>query len=305
VLVEAGSLVAWGLAAWALGEKGRADEESGLAQQRLEDVTREQERTKKQLGVARANLFYAQLVRVAALDERDPVGALELLHDCDACPIDLRDTNWRYHERAASRWLHLTFHGHTKKFASVVGSPDGRTVATVGADGTIKLWEASTGRERATLDARVRGLHGGWFSLVFSPDGKTLTVADRLQGGTARLWDAATGQLRAAVKGHAKAVHSVTVSPDGKSVAMKGEEVRPSLTRMRCSQASQAGAPSAAGERLASITWVLKGQACRPRAPWTWSRGNQEAPGPCPHLGPGRLGRRDAPAPISHLPRLN
>ena len=54
------------------------------------------------------------------------------------------------------------------------------------------------------------------FSVVFSPDGKT--VAAGTSTGTVRLWDPGTGELRASLKGHTDAIHSMAFSPDGKTL---------------------------------------------------------------------------------------
>jgi RNA polymerase sigma factor (sigma-70 family) len=67
-------------------------------------------------------------------------------------------------------------------------SPDGKTLASCGADGTIRLWDVETGRDLHPSDG-----HGGMVtSLAFLPDGKSLVSSsgDR----TIRVWDAHTGK---------------------------------------------------------------------------------------------------------------
>jgi WD40 repeat protein len=96
----------------------------------------------------------------------------------------------------------------------VAFSPNGKTLATGHLDGTLKLWNAGTGEELATLTG-----HAGQVQFVsYSPDGKTLATAGRVDKAV-KLWDAATHQERATLKGHLSGVLSVAFSPDGKTLA--------------------------------------------------------------------------------------
>ena len=78
-----------------------------------------------------------------------------------------------------------TLRGYTDDGASVAAfAPDGRTIATAGAGGTINLWDPLTGRRLQTL----AGPPVNVTSLSFARDGDTLFVA---HGTEVRFWRAA------------------------------------------------------------------------------------------------------------------
>ena len=66
-------------------------------------------------------------------------------------------------------------------------SPDGRSVATAGFDGT-KLWTAG-GRQRASLEGRMASSHT---AVAFSPDGQRLLIDQDIDS----LWSATGKRLR-------------------------------------------------------------------------------------------------------------
>jgi WD40 repeat protein/serine/threonine protein kinase len=69
-----------------------------------------------------------------------------------------------------------------------VANPDRRGVSMVSKDGTLKVWDADTGREIWTRTERWKSLWG----VAFSPDGRRIVSSDC--PGTVKLWDADTGR---------------------------------------------------------------------------------------------------------------
>jgi WD40 repeat protein len=93
--------------------------------------------------------------------------------------------------------------------AFVAYSPDGRALASVGVDSSIKLLDAQTGATQFTLEGKANG-----YSVSFSPDGRLLAAGD---GQMLKLWDTHGGAVAAAFR--TGEVSRVAFSPDGLAIA--------------------------------------------------------------------------------------
>jgi WD40 repeat protein len=112
----------------------------------------------------------------------------------------------------------------------VAFSPDGQRLVSSCQDGTIKLWNAVTGREERT----ITGHSGPAFGLAFSPDGTRLAATGDIPhasgtafvAGEVRVWDAATGQEVLVLRGHTATILGVAFSPDGRRLVTASRDAR-------------------------------------------------------------------------------
>src|SRR5262249_27706666 len=110
--------------------------------------------------------------------------------------------------------------GPTPGVRCVAFAPDGRTVATAGADCAIQLWDTATGRQRGSPAGHPGTVH----AIIFAPGGRSLASASA--DGTVRIWDLTTQRERVTLSGHGGPVYSVKYAPDGQALATAGADGR-------------------------------------------------------------------------------
>jgi serine/threonine protein kinase/WD40 repeat protein len=112
-----------------------------------------------------------------------------------------------------------TLRKHTGALRSLAFSPDGKVLASGGADRCIFLWDTTTWEARGPL----QGHTGEVASLAFSPDGSTLaSVTNDNDTCLIRLWDVAEASPAETLGDAGYGMWAVAFSPDGKTLACGG-----------------------------------------------------------------------------------
>src|SRR5207237_1417577 len=112
----------------------------------------------------------------------------------------------------------IDFPGHRVVVFCVSWQPDGKRIASAGADGrlcTVKVWDAATGQEYFTLADVPPGPE--FFAVAFSPDGKYLATGR--QNRTVQILDGPSGPLVGTPGTPHRRGRGVVFSPDGRPLA--------------------------------------------------------------------------------------
>jgi tetratricopeptide (TPR) repeat protein len=101
---------------------------------------------------------------------------------------------------------------------SVAFSNDGRLLALGFLNGTLQVWEASSGAQLYSHAAHLASAT----SVAFSPN--DLWLASGSRDNTVKLWEADTGQELRVLQGHKAEVSAVAFSPDGQWLATSSHD---------------------------------------------------------------------------------
>lgn len=120
------------------------------------------------------------------------------------------------HRAVQASRIQFTLRGHTGQVMGVTYSPDGKLLATIAEDNTLKIWDTSSGTNLISISTGDL-LAFTYYSLSFSPDGTR--IAASASDNLAKVWDVASGKKLLSLKGHTNTVAAVIYSHDGKWIA--------------------------------------------------------------------------------------
>ena len=134
----------------------------------------------------------------------------------DNCLLAVGSITFEVWDLATGRSLDDRFVGHQPFLDTLAFLGQTETVATAGVEGTVRLWDARTGRQKALI--RHAGMLGG---LAVSPGGKLLASSIAGKATALRIWDASTGKQVRELAGHGNmhAQARLCFSPDAKLLA--------------------------------------------------------------------------------------
>lgn len=105
---------------------------------------------------------------------------------------------------------------HEGPIVAALFSPDDRTIATVGIDRTVKLWNAATGKLDRSLTLKVWPMQA-----AFSPDGRRLVVT--CADGVSVVFSIESGEQVGLLSRHQGETPLVRYSPDGRVILTGGD----------------------------------------------------------------------------------
>jgi len=101
---------------------------------------------------------------------------------------------------------------------SVAFSPDGKSIATGGVWGRIRIWDSDSGAELIAIRRHMITIN----SIAFSADGRYMVSA--CADETIKVWNVTSGRELMTLRGHGNHVNSAAFSPDGTRIISSSDD---------------------------------------------------------------------------------
>jgi eukaryotic-like serine/threonine-protein kinase len=208
VAVFASLVLGLGVSAWMFFQEREAKREQSYLRQQ---ANKQRQHAEQERNIAEGNAYTASMLLAQADWENNNLDHLGLL---------LAETQ-NYPERGFE-WYYWQGRTHleqrTLRTGGDITSTDGKHIVSGSQDGTVKVWDANTGREMLALKGEAV------YCVAISPDGRRIAAGHWVE---ASVWDAASGQRLLRLKGHDNgSISAVAFSPDGQRIVTGGWEAQ-------------------------------------------------------------------------------
>ncbi len=166
---------------------------------------------------------------------------------------DLRDFEWYYLWRLCRRGHLLTLRGHGGPARTVAFLPGDRGLVSGSEDGSIRLWDISSGHALAAFPAHP----GGVYALAVASDGETLISGGA--DGKVKVWTLSTTQERATLLATKGTLSAVALSSDHRLLAAGGDDVDAGVVLFETSSGRELARLKGHSDRVTSLAFSPDG----------------------------------------------